>query len=71
MEGCGCVSLEASCVCAIHKKILKAIQFRDNLYKNSKLINPDSQEYLNVKPNLKSYNGILNSLRPSDAYMRQ
>ena len=40
--------------------ILKYIQFRDNLYKNWKLINPESQEYLNAKYNLKIYNGILN-----------
>ena len=33
---------------------------RDNLYKNWKLINPESQEYLNAKHNLKVYNGILN-----------
>ena len=40
--------------------ILKSIQFRDNLYKNWKLINPESQEYLNAKHNLKVYIGILN-----------
>ena len=40
--------------------ILKSIQFRDNLYKNWKLINPESHEYLNAKHNLKVYNGILN-----------
>ena len=40
--------------------ILKTIQFRDNLYINRKLINPESQEYLNAKHNLKVYNGILN-----------
>ena len=40
--------------------ILKTIQFRDNLYNNWKLINPESQEYLNAKHNLIVYNGILN-----------
>ena len=40
--------------------ILKSTQFRDNLYKNWKLIDPESQEYLNAKHNLKVYNGTLN-----------
>ena len=40
--------------------ILKSIQFRDNLYTNWELINPESQKYLNAEHNLKVYNGILN-----------
>ena len=54
--------------------ILKSIQFRDNLYKQWKLINPESQEYLRAKLNLKVYNGILSRnirLAKKDYYFKQ
>ena len=53
---------------------MKSIQFRDNLYKQWKLINPESQEYLRAKLNLKVYNGILNRnirLAKKDYYFKQ
>ena len=38
--------------------VFKSIQFRDNLYKQWKLINPESQEYLRAKLNLKCVMGF-------------
>ena len=53
---------------------LKSIQFRDNLYKQWKLINPESQEYLRAKLNLKVLNEILSRnirLAKKDYYFKQ
>ena len=53
---------------------MKSVQFRDNLYKQWKLINPESQEYLRPKLNLNVYNGILSwniRLAKKDYYFKQ
>ena len=43
----------------ITKGLLKSIRYRDKLYKQLKLTNPDTFEYSVLKINLKSYNAIL------------
>ena len=43
----------------ITKGLLKSIRYRDKLYKQLKLTNPDTFEYSVFKINLKSYNAIL------------
>ena len=43
----------------ITQGLLKSIRYRDKLYKQLKLTNPDTVEYEVLKINLKSYNAIL------------
>ena len=43
----------------ITQGLLKSIRYRDHLYKQLKLTNPDTVEYEVIKINLKSYNDIL------------
>ncbi len=43
----------------VKQGLLKSIRYRDKLYKQLKLTNPDTVEYEVLKINLKSYNDIL------------
>ncbi len=43
----------------ITQSIIKSINFRDNLYKNLKMTDPNSTEYATLKTNLKTFNNIL------------
>ena len=43
----------------ITKGLIKSINYRDKLYRNLKLFPPESDEYKNIKTNLKTFNLIL------------
>lgn len=54
--------------------IIKSIEFRDNLYKKWKMMDPNSQEYRNAQQNLTLYNIYLNKiikLAKKDYYTQQ
>ena len=42
--------------------IVRSIKFRDKMYSRMKLTNPNTNLYLTLKTNLKTYNGILNMI---------